>query len=112
MAGFIGLGQADALQVGGTELSEESSQLNHQAQQLFTAMEMDVRAAMDGSAPTAFLGAHSTLTMKFNEMMRWLDHMGINLSEVNAEILQSDDDNTSGFRESEGQFEGLPRINV
>ena len=112
MTDFVGLDRADALQVGGTELNEEASQLSRQASQLFDAMETDVRTAMDGSAPSAFMSAHSNLGIKFNDMMEWLSQMGINLSEVNGEILQADDDNMLDFQEAGDQFDGLPRINI
>ncbi len=112
MTDFVGLDRADALQVGGSELNEESAQLQQQAKQLFDAMEMDVRNAMDGSAPSAFMEAHSNLSIKFSDMMHWLSNMGINLSEVNAEILQADDDNMMDYQAAGDQVDSLPRINI
>lgn len=112
MTDFVGLDRADALQVGGSELNEESAQLQQQAKQLFDAMEMDVRNAMDGSAPSVFIEAHSNLSEKFGKMMYWLSEMGINLSDVNAEILQADEENMSDFQLAGEQFDSLPPINI
>lgn len=112
MNDFVGLDQSDSLQVGGAELNEEATQIQQQATQLFDTMEMDVRNAMDGAAPSAFMNAHSNLSLKFGDMMQWLSQMGINLSEVNAEILQADDDNMMDFQGAGDQFDSLPRINI
>ena len=41
-------------------------------------------------------------------MMHWLSNMGINLSEVNAEILQADDDNMMDYQAAGDQVDSLP----
>ncbi|MBQ1083452.1 hypothetical protein [Nocardiopsis sp. B62] len=112
MVDFVGLGQSDALQVGGRELGEEAAALNGQAKQLFDAMESDVRAAMDGGAPGEFMSAHGLLNEKFGGMMLWLDQMGINLSDVNFDIVNTDSETQADFAASGGGFSGLPPINI
>lgn len=97
MTDNVGLERGDALIVGGREISEESAQFYQEAMSLLTSMENDIVNAMHGSAVGDFMNAHKELKREFDNMVAWLDEVGINLSEVNLDILRTDEENSGGF---------------
>ncbi|MBE3000917.1 hypothetical protein IDM40_19795 [Nocardiopsis sp. HNM0947] len=108
----LGMEHSTSLQDAGQALGEEASQLLGNAQALFSTMEMDVRGAMNGGAPSSFMEAHGSLNTSFGSMMGWLDRMGISLADVNMSMIQVDEDNVSDFDASGSEVDGLPPINV
>lgn len=105
-AGFVGLLQQDALAQGGNSLGQESDTLRAHLLNLIADLERD-KNAVQGSTLAGFRTAKANLIARFDELVAFCRHTGIDLGEAQQQVNLTDATSSDDMSAAAGNLSGV-----
>lgn len=103
---YVGLTQQDALAQGGGSLSQESDVLRSQLFNLIADLEKD-KNAVQGGTLAGFQAAKAQLVQRFDELIAFCQHSGIDLQDAQQQVNLTDSTGTEEMNAAVGNLTGV-----